>query len=297
MRHRDSKKKITILFILLFSVGMLTGCPTKPYTPVPDLGSDEVFLNHYVPKGTQSVSVDLFQMVGQRGEQYAPYLKQMIEIEVAQEGFWTIVPNAPMFINGIIQFGQIRTNSFTKKSQIGNKTIYEVVKQLTITGNYAVKSRANQQTITGHQFRGAIKDTDGLSFNSMEEAKARAKSDEQLIQEALTVIANQIVEEISPHAADVILVKGKDSRLQQGIDIMQTGVGSSAIRVWQQVITDPTISTEDQAAAYYNIGVAYEARKNDYEAEASYRKAESLDSENMLYYEALARIRRKQANQ
>jgi len=86
------------------------------------------------------------------------------------------------------------------------------------------------------------------------------------------------------------LDEGGNSMVKQGAKLAKGGVWEEAIEIWEQVIHDEP----DNAAAYYNLGVAHETlgdMKSLRMARDLYKKAASHGDKN-LYTEAMARIQR-----
>ena len=86
------------------------------------------------------------------------------------------------------------------------------------------------------------------------------------------------------------LNKGGNSMVKQGAELAKGGVWEEAIEIWEQVIHDEP----DNAAAYYNLGVAHETlgdMKSLRMARDLYKKAAS-HGDKKLYIEAMARIQR-----
>jgi hypothetical protein len=83
---------------------------------------------------------------------------------------------------------------------------------------------------------------------------------------------------------------GEDAMVKQGVELAKGGGWEEGVEIWRQVIHD----NPDNAAAYYNLGVAHEIlgdMKSLRMAGELYRKAASLGHKK-LYREAAARIQR-----
>lgn len=86
------------------------------------------------------------------------------------------------------------------------------------------------------------------------------------------------------------LDEGGNSMVKQGAELAKGGIWEEAIEIWEQVIHDEP----DNAAAYYNLGVAHETlgdMKSLRMAGDLYKKAAS-HGDKKLYTEAVARIQR-----
>ncbi len=248
-----------------------------------------------VKNPVDSVTIQPFSAVSRLGKQYAPYLTNLIETGIANEGFTLVTRDSNIVLSGHLNFGEVQTETFTKTSELGTKkkTIYHCVKKLTVTGNYSLSDKtAVEQTIAGKPFN-VTRAKEGLSHQSMTEAKVRTVTDEQLIHFVLEEIAKDIVSTISYHKAPVELKTGSDPGIEQGITYLTHGRVLQAIGLWEQVVNDLSVSDPDKAAAYYNIGTAKESQGGLEEAYEFYHKANTLDSDEELYMQALTRVKRK----
>jgi hypothetical protein len=84
------------------------------------------------------------------------------------------------------------------------------------------------------------------------------------------------------------LDKGGNAMVKQGIELANGGLWEEAIEVWERVIHDEP----DNAAAYYNLGVAHETlgdMKNIEIAKGMYRRAVRYE-EKKLYRDAMVRV-------
>ena len=112
------------------------------------------------------------------------------------------------------------------------------------------------------------------------------------LDELAATLATKLVAKISRMklARMIKLDEGVNTMVKLGVDVAKTGLWDKAVEIWEQVIHDEP----DNAAAYYNLGVAHESL-GDMEslgiAEELYKKAVS-HGEKKLYREAVARIQR-----
>ncbi|MDY6986833.1 MAG: tetratricopeptide repeat protein [Thermodesulfobacteriota bacterium] len=103
-------------------------------------------------------------------------------------------------------------------------------------------------------------------------------------------IAKNIVAELSRMrlARSVKLDKGRHRMVKWGVALAKKGKWQEAIDTWEEVIREDP----DNAAAYYNLGVAYEGlgdRKSLNRARDLYKSSASC-GEKKLYTEAIARV-------
>lgn len=69
------------------------------------------------------------------------------------------------------------------------------------------------------------------------------------------------------------------SDVKAGVNAAENGSWDQAIRIWEELVS----KDENNAAAHYNLGIAYEVQKKYAKAEKAYGKACSLDATKTLY--------------
>lgn len=112
------------------------------------------------------------------------------------------------------------------------------------------------------------------------------------VDELAARLATKLVAKISRMklARMIKLDKGGNRMVKQGVELAKAGAWEEAVEIWQQVIHDEP----DNAAAYYNLGVARESvgdMKSLRMAGELYKKATS-HGDKKLYRKAMARIQR-----
>lgn len=112
------------------------------------------------------------------------------------------------------------------------------------------------------------------------------------VDELAARLATKLVAKISRMklARMIKLDKGGNRMVKHGVELAKAGAWEEAVEIWQQVIHDEP----DNAAAYYNLGVARESvgdMKSLRMAGELYKKAAS-HGDKKLYRKAMARIQR-----
>lgn len=112
------------------------------------------------------------------------------------------------------------------------------------------------------------------------------------VDELAARLATKLVAKISRMklARMIKLDKGGNRMVKHGVELAKAGAWEEAVEIWQQVIHDEP----DNAAAYYNLGVARESvgdMKSLRMAGELYKKATS-HGDKKLYRKAMARIQR-----
>jgi hypothetical protein len=112
------------------------------------------------------------------------------------------------------------------------------------------------------------------------------------VDELAARLATELVARVSRMklARMIKLDEGEDTMVKQGVELAKGGGWEESVEIWRQVIHD----NPDNAAAYYNLGVAHESlgdMKSLRMAGELYKKAASLGHKK-LHSEAAARIQR-----
>lgn len=112
---------------------------------------------------------------------------------------------------------------------------------------------------------------------------------EEVLNNLLQQCVDDFVKMLSPHYVEVkTQFASGDAEVKEGIRFAKNGLWEDAQRIWEEAVR----KNPENHAAWYNLGLAYEAQGNYLEAEKMYQKAVRIKSEK-LYLKALKRIKQE----
>ena len=278
-------KKIKI-FIFIFVVITLTACSHKYSFKIdapPKYSSQYVFKSMNI-KGFKS---------NQNTYQYS--FINMLKAGIAKEGYIKIVDiSGEAMLSGVLHIGEIlkgtETSSYECKRDKINTTCYNHThrKKYLLKVDYSISTKDNN-VIFGESLSEEFDDS-WYSSESESAARGKAKTDEEIINNSLKVIAKKIIKAVSPHKETVSreLQDGDSDSVELGITYIENGRVEQALSIWDQCIAKSN-SIEEKAAAYYNIGVIKESQGNYRDAFDIYSKANALMPKEELYIKAMTR--------
>lgn len=127
---------------------------------------------------------------------------------------------------------------------------------------------------------------------AMDDSGARdLPSPDIIINYMLDKAVSQFVADVSPHRVEVVekLDGGKAKCVEQGNALAASGDTAGAIKLYEQGLAEQPADP----GVCFNLGLAYEAKRDFAKSEEFYRKAISLKS-NEKYVRCLARVRAEQ---
>lgn len=283
---------IYLLGLCLSIIFLTTGCSKKQYSFTID--APPKYSSEYVFKRMQ---IRPFQS---NRRQYGNTIVTLIKSGVAREGYIKVVQNkADSVLTGVIKIGNIYKDSRSKSykcTRYNGKKKYETTcytyyydKKVLIKADYTLHSSVGDNVVLCDSVAYDFNQT-WSSSESRSEARARAWTDDQIIESAMSTIASQIIHAITPHKETVSreLQEGSDDSVELGIKYLRNGRIDQAILIWDQCINGST-SIEDKAAAYYNIGIVKESQGFYRDAFELYSKANALLPEEELYMQSMTR--------
>lgn len=278
--------------LFFFITAALTGCATKKYDIVvdapPRCGDVQVF---------RTMEIKPFQSQSR----YGATLTTKLASGVAREGYIQVTRGGGQStLTGVLNVGRIHTDSRTDsyectKERDGKKYkttcySYYYTKKSVISADYTLLGNRGRNVVCSDSVREDF-EKEYYSSDSSADARAKAPTDEQIVNDALEAIATKIVHAVTPHkeTISVELKKGKDDNIKLGITYLENGRPDQAIAIWDQC-AGRAGNPEDKAAAYYNIGVIKESRGLYRDAFGLYSKANGLIPTDKLYIQAMTRV-------
>lgn len=256
-----------------------------------------------------SIEIKPFDLLSGQGRSEAMLLGQYIETGVANQGHLKVVKtDADAVLTGQINFGKIQEKTHQDKNKSLTETLvakalgddgkkdavkYVYQKSLVVTGSYSLFYRKENRVVLGNPIQ-IDYNNEWTSYDSYQEAKAQAPTNDQLMGGVLRIIADDIVSKVTPHEKTVkrYLESGDDERLKLGSKFLIHGRADQALELWDAVIRD-SADPEEKARAYYNIGIVKEAQGDYGDAFALFSEASMLSLGNDLYLEAMSRVEKE----
>lgn len=178
------------------------------------------------------------------------------------------------------------------------KTVPYIIRQGSLTAHFKLFNLSTKQIVA----TGKVTETYNEKFGGKEEYSFFGDKLSSLPTKDATInnlskkVAKKLVSKISPTKIATIIQFDKggtmgfggNETMQRGIEFATRGLWEEALELWNEVIK----KEPDNAATYYNIGVAYENSgdlKSLHTAKDMYKKALNLKDKN-LYLDAMARV-------
>jgi hypothetical protein len=177
---------------------------------------------------------------------------------------------------------------------VRNVTTYEMRSQAEVSVSYALVHAGRTLAAATH-----AREYDETSYGSTAaEARANADTDDQIIGALLGPLVDEVARDLSPHKerSKITLRTGAHPGLDQGVQYMKHGRFDQAFDIWDQV-AEQAATTEDRAAALYNMGAVREVRREYADAFAMFSKADATLPGDDEIIESLTRVETKQAQQ
>ncbi len=282
--------KMIDLFLVsvLFIAG---GCSAKRYAftvNAPPKYSSEYIFN--------TVKIQHFES---NKRNYGRSISNLIKGGIIDEGYIKVVEkNADGTLTGVLDIGKVHEYSNSKSykcTKYENKKKYETTCH---TYYYANKLAVNVEYILQDKHKNVVfadsitevYDKTWSSSDSSSDAKSRALTEEEIINDTIRELSRKIVYAITPHKEIIEreLQEGSDPNIKLGITYLVNGRLDQAVSIWDQCIKN-TDSLEDRAAVYYNIGVVKESQGFYRDAFELYSKANSLLPTEELYIQSMTR--------
>jgi len=111
-------------------------------------------------------------------------------------------------------------------------------------------------------------------------------------------LSRKITRAISPtkSLSSISLQTGNHPGFEYGQKYLKGGLLPQAINAWKQAAQEST-KKSDKAAAYYNIGVAYESQQAYKQAYEMFKKADEYTPANSTIIKGLVRLRKAKKQQ
>jgi tetratricopeptide (TPR) repeat protein len=278
--------KKTKIIISIFMVITLTACSHK-YSF--EIDAPPKYSSQYVFKSMQIKGFESSQSA------YQQSFINMLKTGIANEGYIKIIDQSgESLLSGVLHIGKVlkgtETSSYECERNKVKTTCYNHThrKKHLLKVDYSISTKDNS-IIFGESLSEEFDDS-WYSSESQSAARGRAKTDEEIISKSLKTIAQKIVKAVSPHKETVSreLQDGDSDSVELGITYVENGRVEQALSIWDQCISKSD-STEEKAAAYYNIGVIKESQGNYRDAFDIYSKANTLLPKEELYIKAMTR--------
>ena len=231
----------------------------------------------------------------------AERLTALVTAGIAGENYLKVSDDSSERLQGVLtvspfklETGRKDAYKVSKGRLVKDGTNCVVTKTSSIVGSYSVVG-SDGQNFGGNSFSEVLED-EGVN-KDCGVARASLSSDDALLQSALEAVSSQIVRAVSPHSVSVkaTFMDGKSDDNKLGIEYFRDGLQEQAISIWRQVVQLDE-SVVSKAAAFHNMGIAYESTGDLKDAYESYAQANSLAPAEPLHRRALARVTTTQEN-
>lgn len=230
---------------------------------------------------------------------YGRRISEQVKSDLLQAGYVKISKNHGQGVlkgNIDIDRSTEHTRSYTAKSKKrGQYTMYSVQKTTVGRVSYTLLDRAGN-TISSGVYNSV--QSSSSSDESSSDARSKNPSDEEHRTQIIEALATKITIAISPtkRTSKISLQTGNHPGFEYGHKYLKGGLLPQAINAWKQAAQEST-KKSDKAAAYYNIGVAYESQQAYKQAYEMFKKADELKPADSTIIKGLVRLRRKKTQQ
>lgn len=280
----------TILSITILSVFLISAC-SEPSTVVSvDVPAQN--LNRIV----SPIRVNNFSS---NRSTYGRKLAEQVKSDLLGAGYVKISKNGGQGIlsgNIDIDRSTSNTSSHTYKSKKrGSYTVYTATKNTVGRASYTLVDRAGN-TISSGVYK--AEQSSSSSDESSSDARSRNPSDEKHRELIIEELSAKITAAISPtkSSSKVSLQSGNHPGFEYGRKYLEGGLLPQAINAWKQAAKESKRSS-DKAAAYYNMGVAYESKRSYKQAYDMFKKADEYKPADSTIIKGLVRLRRAKKQQ